>query len=70
MELEETLLGYLKDDDARRHDVLGGGDAETLVSAAKCVLLMSYTFFSMHDVYKEYHVSLCPPAPWPLFIHA
>ena len=39
LELEETLLGYLRDDDARRHDVLEGDKAQTLVSATKCVLL-------------------------------
>lgn len=38
LELEETLLGYLKDDDARGHDVLEGDKAQTLVCAAKCVL--------------------------------
>lgn len=40
LELEETLLGYLRDDDARRHDVLEGDKAQTLVSAAKCVLCL------------------------------
>lgn len=50
LELEETLLGYLKDDDARRHDVLAGGNAETLVSASKCVFLFSYAPFASNYV--------------------
>lgn len=36
LELEDTLLGYLREDDARRHDVLEGDKAGTLVAASKC----------------------------------
>lgn len=43
--LEKVLLGYLRDDATKKHDVLEGNSAETIVSASKYVLTRQCCFF-------------------------
>lgn len=45
LELDQALLGYLKEEDSRLHDVLQGNSAEVLLTASKCVLLFDGSFY-------------------------
>lgn len=53
LDLDDELLGYLRDGDTKRLDVLEGDRAETIVSATKCVDSHEMCFQWISPAYME-----------------